>query len=132
MDLAMGMGMPWGFQELLNRKYAIMQQQADTARVGVDAAAGLDRARTAVLPLESEANVAESRARTTNLGLTGQTIIPLANANLGLITAQTYATGAEGDNTRERTTGLRQLNRRRPGTAFGLSPAFGALPRFGM
>lgn len=127
------MGMPPGFQALLDRKYAILQQQADTARVGVDAAANLDRVRANLMPAESQANTAESAARTTNLGLTGRTIIPLANANLGLIGAQTAATGAEAENTTERTVGLRQLNRRRPVSAFGLSSGGlgGGLTRLG-
>lgn len=120
MDYPM-LGMPAGFQALLDRKYAILQQQADTAKVGVDAAANLDRTRAQVLPDQAAADVAESRARTTNLGLTGQTILPLATANLGLIGAQTTNLGAETDNTQERTVGLRQLNRRRPISSFGLS-----------
>ncbi len=127
------MGMPPGFQALLDRKYAIMQQQADTARVGVDAAANLDRVRASILPAESQSNIAESTARTTNLGLTGRTIIPLANANIGLLGAQTDATGAEAEGTRERTVGLRQLNRRRPVSAFGLGGGglSGGLTRLG-
>lgn len=126
-------GMPTGFQELLDRKYSILQQQADTARVGVDAAAGLDRARTIALPGESSANIAESRARTTNLGLTGQTIVPLATANLGLLGAQTANLGAETEGTQERTIGLRQLNRRRPISDFGLGSSLsGGLTRLGL
>jgi hypothetical protein len=133
MDYPM-LGMPAGFQTLLDRKYAILQQQADTAKVGVDAAAALDRTRAQVLPDQAAADVAESRARTTNLGLTGQTILPLATANLGLIGAQTTNLGAETENTTERTIGLRQLNRRRPIGDFGLgggSSLQGGLTRLG-
>lgn len=114
-------GMPGGFQALLDRKYAIMQQQADTARIGVDAAARLDNARATLLPGESEANIAESRARTTNLGLTGQTIVPLANSTIGLQSAQARGLDADTDLTRENTVTVRNANRRRPLSSFGLT-----------
>lgn len=119
----MQFGMPQGFQELLDRKYAILQQQADTSRIGVQAGANLDNTRAHLMPLETDANVAESRARTTNLGLTGQTILPLANSTIGLQGAQGRNLDAETLLTGEQTTSAKQINRVRPLGAYGLGQA---------
>lgn len=83
----------WG--GLLARKYDIMQQNADSQRLGVNAAAELDRTRAGLLPAESAANIALTgaqrglaQANTRNTDETTAYIAPLAKANIGYIGAQ--------------------------------------------
>lgn len=81
--------MPWGFDDLLARKYAIMQQQADAgtlqAQSGATVAnssAALDRARTLLLPAESAANVGQVRAQTGLLGEQAKVVAPVAASGI--------------------------------------------------
>lgn len=118
--MAIQMGMPDGFAALIQRKYDIMQQQADSQRTAVTAGANLDNVKAKLMPGESAANVAESAARTTNLGLTGRTILPLAGAQIGLLGAQTRNTDAGTVGIGLDNVGKAQLVRPRARSAFGL------------
>ena len=119
--MAIQFGMPDGFAALLQRKYDIMQQQADSQRTAVTAGANLDNVKAKLMPGESAANVAEAGARTTNLGLTGRTILPLAGAQIGLLGAQTRNTDAGTVGIGLDNVGKAQDVRRHGRAAFGLS-----------
>lgn len=74
---------------LLDRKYNILQQQADTARLGVNASALLDRTRAGLLPAESRANIANTMAQAglygaqaANVNEETKYVGPLARANI--------------------------------------------------
>lgn len=69
---------------LLGRKYDILQQQADTQRMGMRADANLANVRAGLLPIESKANVGLTEAQT---GFT--------DANAGLATSRARATDEE-------------------------------------
>lgn len=124
---------PWAMQDLLARKYAIMQQQADAAtfgaqtqRIGVQAAAGLDQARAAVVLPESNAQVKNQNAATA-LAMTQNRLLPLTtDANIGLTRAQTGNTIANTALTGEQVTAARMNNRVVPGVASALGNVLGA------
>lgn len=118
--MALQIGMPEGFAALIQRKYDILQQQADSQRTAVTAGANLDNMKAKLMPAESAANVAESAARTTNLGLTGRTIVPLAQAQIGLMGAQTRNTDAGTVGIGLDNVSKAQLTRVRPRSSFGL------------
>lgn len=104
------MGMPYGMADLLAKKYAILQQQADTGqynavsnRIGVDAAAGLDRVKAGILPGESAANIGltraqamEAEARKRNIDENIKWISPLNKANIALMGANTFEARSRG------------------------------------
>lgn len=117
--MTMQFGMPSGFSDLIAKKYAIMQQSTDQQGVAINAAANLDNVRAELMPTESAANVANTRAQTTNLGLTGRTILPLMRSQIGLQGAQVRGINADIGLTRANTTSVEQLTRRRPTSALG-------------
>jgi hypothetical protein len=87
------------FDYFLQRKYQLLQQQANTgdanaqtARLGTTAAAGLDNARARVLPAESAANIAQTGAQTRLIGEQASVVRPVAMAGIGLTKAQTGLT----------------------------------------
>jgi hypothetical protein len=93
----------------LGRKYAILQQQADATTAGVDvaaknaqtnaltgrAAALLDTTRANLLPAESRAGLAKTRAETTLLGEQAATIGPESQARIANIEANTGRTNID-------------------------------------
>lgn len=98
------MAMPPGFQRLLDRKYAILQQQADAMALNAQsnagasaAAAALDRARASVIPEESEANIAQTRAQTGLIGQQAKYYGPRQLAEISGIKADTRATNQNAD-----------------------------------
>src|SRR4051812_9523596 len=102
------------FNAYLAQKYAIMQQQAnaDTTRAGAgllsaQAGAKLDTVRAGLLPGESAANVAQTRAQTQGLLEQNKYIGPLAQSTIGLqgsaakqnlSQSALYGSQAEGEN----------------------------------
>lgn len=103
-------GMPEGMAQLLARKYAIMQQQADAGTISANAGANaanagakLDLTKAKLLPGESEANIgltkaqaglAGAQSRFTGVqadwfGKTAQSQLDLNKANVGYLGAQT-------------------------------------------
>lgn len=87
------------FGYFLNRKYAIMQQQANTAQQQADtqqmvgaAQAGLDKTRTTLLPKESAAGIALQNAQTNLVGEQAKVVAPTAAAQNALTKAQTRNT----------------------------------------
>lgn len=90
------MGDEVGFAGLLQRKYDIMQQQADTAKLGMQASANLDTVRAGLLPKESVANIGLTAAQTALAGAnTRQTDVQTQLAP-GLASANIYNTRAQG------------------------------------
>lgn len=112
------MAAPAGFWAALSRKYDIMQQQADTARMGMVAQANLDTVKAGLLPAESRSQIAVNDANISlagaNTKLTGaktqqtdeetKTIKPLADASIFSTRAQGRLYGAQA-------TGEEQLNK---------------------
>ena len=97
------MAMPFGMAELLSRKYAILQQEADATtqnaqsaalRAGADA--GLTNAQAAgarianqFAPDVARANVAQTRANTNLLGEQAKVIAPESRARIAGLDANT-------------------------------------------
>jgi hypothetical protein len=103
---------------LLARKYDIMQQQADTQRLGIVSAARLDDVKAGLMPSESSANIRlmganalEAGARSRNLDETTKFVGPLAQANIGLMGANAREAGARVGLLGAQTTGENQFNR---------------------
>jgi len=125
------------FNYFLARKYAVLQQQADsgseqaratttnaaTAQMTGAAAANVDNTRAKLMPAESAAQIALQRAQTTLTGNQAQTVIPLANANIANIGANTALTGTQNKVlTRNELTPRSQLF---GGVAMGTTPGMG-------
>lgn len=90
------------FAALLGRKYDILQQDADTSRLGMRASANLNTVRAGLLPAESKAGIGLTTAQTAlaganarNVDETTKTIAPLANASIGLSGSQGRLYGAQ-------------------------------------
>lgn len=116
----------------LGRKYDLMQQQADTQRLGMVADANLTNVKAGLLPAESkaqiglmgsqgrlaEANATQSLAQARNIDETTKFVGPLARSSIGLNSAQARNINAEA-------TGTENLVRMRPwrfGTILGNDP----------
>lgn len=94
--------LPEGMQYFLNRKYAILQQQADatsmnavTGSITGEAQAGLDRTRAAWLPKESAAAIAKTGAETNLIGQQAQIVVPESRARIRNMDAETSYTGTQ-------------------------------------
>ena len=86
----------------LGRKYALQQQAADagtqnakTNALTGEASAALTRAQTSVLPAESAANVAQTKAQTGLIGETTKYFGPEAMARIGKMGAETNFIGTQ-------------------------------------
>lgn len=103
---------------LLQRKYDILQQQADTARLGVNASALLDRTRAGLLPAESSANISNTLAQAglygaqaSNVNEETKYVGPLARANITESGARARQYNASADSTNVDTDYNRHYNR---------------------
>ena len=116
----------------LAQKYAIMQQQADTAKLGMTASANLDTVRAGLMPAESKAGLgltaaqaamANAGARNTDestkyLGLTARANAFNATQQGGLYGAQTV-----GENQMSRYIKARAAGLVNPGDTPGYNPS---------
>lgn len=128
-------GMPAGFAELLRRKYAIMQQEADagTLRAGADvttanSGANLNNIRAGLLPAQARAENLKTEAETGNILETTKYLGPRVKAEIGLMgtqgtnnLAQARLYGKQADGQEVETEGNRILNR---GLGLGLMSPF--------
>ena len=87
---------PVEMQQFLDRKYALLQQNADAATKNAEtgamtgaAAAGLDKVRAALLPAESAAGIAKSGAETNLFNQQASVVVPESKANIAKIGAET-------------------------------------------
>ena len=103
---------------LLNRKYAILQQQADTQRLGVMAGANLDNTRAGLLPYESRANIANTMAQAglydseaANTAERTKYVGPLARSEISESGARSRQYNATADSTNVDTDYQRRFNR---------------------
>ena len=94
------MAIPGDIETFLNRKYAILQQQADAATSNANTAnltgraqAGLDQVRTQLLPKESAASIAKMGAETGLIGQQASVIAPESRARIANLNAETALTG---------------------------------------
>lgn len=86
----------------LGRKYALLQQQADAATTGAQAgaqaslaAAGLTRAQTSVLPVQTDAAIAQQRANTNLLTQQASVVVPESVARRNQMAADTGYTNTQ-------------------------------------
>ena len=93
------MAMPSGMMEFLNRKYAILQQQANattqnaaTAAMTGRAAANLDTVRAGLMPAESQANVGLTKANTQLANINAAWLPRINEANIANTQASTADT----------------------------------------
>jgi hypothetical protein len=100
---------PVDFNYFLQQKYAILKQQADagsessraqttnaaTAAITGRAAANLDNVNAGLRPGESAAQVGLTRAQTALTGNQAQVVIPMANAQIRGLDANTALTGTQ-------------------------------------
>lgn len=103
---------------LISRKYDLLQQEADTARLGMTARANLDNTRAGLMPAESKAgiqltgaqtelagaNAGLAEANTRNVDEATKYVGPIARANI-------FNTRAQGRVYGEQATSAGQLNR---------------------
>jgi hypothetical protein len=127
------------FASFLTRKYDLLQQAQDTARLGMQASANLDTVKAGLLPAESRANInltgaqaGLANATTRQQDEETKTIAPLARASIGLSGSQSRLYGAQA-------TGEEQLNKPAPFRFRGLGTNLGVVDdlvrkslRFGM
>ena len=102
-------GLDWNYY--LNQKYDIQQQAQDAEKQRVAilaknaatqaltgaAAAKLDTTRANLMPAESAASIARTRAETGLIGEQTRYFGPTAEANIANTNANTYFTGIQGD-----------------------------------
>ena len=95
------------FNYFLQRKYAVLQQQADagtsnaasgaiqanSGAIAARAGANLDNTRATLLPAESAATIAQSRAQTRLIGEQANVVAPESMARIAGMTADTALTG---------------------------------------
>lgn len=110
--------LPFGLAELLGRKYAIQQQQADAqttqagaAKTAAESGAKLDLARADLLPGQINAEIALSNARRGLLGEQAKFFGPTAEAGIFETTQRGKLFGAQAGKTGAETRGIRQLNK---------------------
>lgn len=99
-------GMPAGFDDLIRRKYDILQQQADASTATARAAANLDSVKAGLMPRQTAADIAKINA---DIGLTNMQTRwfgPTAQANIGLARANAFQSLAAGALTNEQSRGL--------------------------
>lgn len=123
-------GMPAGFQDALNTKYALLAQDSAARANAANAEANINNTRAGLLPAESAANIGLTgaqaglaRANTANVNENTQYVAPLARASI-------FNTTAQGQVARQTAIGEYQLNRLSgtlPGAGYGPG---GGLPQF--
>lgn len=92
-------GMPSGFAELLQEKYAQMRLTATAQADSLGAAAGLDRVKTKLLPGQTEAEIGKINAETGMIGEQARQVAPLARGLLGLQSSQARGLDATTEGT---------------------------------
>jgi hypothetical protein len=112
-------GMPYGFQQALDRKYAILAQDTAARANAANADANLTNVRAGLLPAESAANVGltvaqtgQARAQTHSIDENTKFVKPLAEASI-------FNTKAQGTLFGQQAYGEYQLNRLSPTLAGG-------------
>lgn len=101
----------------LQRKYDIMQQNADTNRMGMVSSVNLDNVRARLLPDQTAADIGRVRAETSQIGAQTSQIGPLARAQIGLYGAQARNYNSTAASADEDTAYTKRYNAR---GAFGL------------
>lgn len=92
------------FNYFLKQKYQLLRQQADaqtqnanTNQTAAQAAARLDNVRATLLPDESAANIAQTRAQASLLGEQAKVVAPESRARIANTNADTRAIGIGAD-----------------------------------
>lgn len=110
-------GLPPGMEQLLRRKYDILQQQADSGTTSANAnataanaAARLDRTRADLLPEEARVNNELTRQRGRLMGQQADFFGRTAEAEIANLLAQAGLNRARGANVAADTESRRQIN----------------------
>jgi hypothetical protein len=124
-------GMPFGFEEALNRKYSIMAMEAKARAGAADADAKLTNVKAGLLPAESNANVGLTRAQTGLAGAQTRSVDENTKFVAPLAKASIFNTRAQGSLFGQQAVGEYQLNRMSPTLAGGKGRGLGlAVPKF--
>jgi hypothetical protein len=110
-------GMPPGFEELLQRKYNIMQQQADSGLMAARAASNLDTVKAGLMPAESRAQIEKMladrgliNAQAATVAETTKYVGPLARADIGYKSSASGLNRANSANIGQETESKKQIN----------------------
>jgi hypothetical protein len=121
-------GMPYGFQQDLDRKYAILAQDTAARANAANAEANVNNTRAGLLPAESAANVGltvaqtgQSKAQTRSIDENTKFIEPLAKASI-------FNTAAQGSLYGQQAYGEYQLNRLSPTLGGGKGSGRAGIP----
>lgn len=96
-------GAPFGFEQALAAKYAILAQQARAQETAANAAARLDDARALVVPRQADADIGKTNAEAALTRENTKYVGPLANASI-------FNTKAQGALFGQQALGESQLN----------------------
>lgn len=124
-------GMPPGFAALIQRKYDILQQQADANMLAARSGANLDNVRAGLMPDQVRAEVARQEAEARLTAENTKQVAPLARANIGLMGAQSRNYISNAGLNDAQAEGERSLNLPAIGQSFGmtLSPSLTRLSK---
>jgi hypothetical protein len=124
-------GMPYGFQEALDRKYALMAQDTAARANAANADANLTNTRAGLLPAESKANVGLTVAQTGLAGAQARGVDENTKFVKPLAEASIFNTRAQGTLFGQQAAGEYQLNRLSPTLANkspGMQVGSGGMP----
>jgi hypothetical protein len=107
-------GMPYGFQQALDRKYALIAQDTAARANAANADAGLTNVRAGLLPAESKANIGLTTAQTGLAGAQTKSVNENTKFVKPLAEASIFNTKAQGTLFGQQAAGEYQLNRLSP------------------
>jgi hypothetical protein len=107
-------GMPYGFQEALDRKYALLAQDTASRAAAANADANLTNVRAGLLPAESKANIGLTGAQTGLAGAQARSVDENTKFIKPLAQASLFNTKAQGALYGQQALGESQINRLSP------------------
>jgi hypothetical protein len=124
------MGMPYGMADLLARKYAILQQGADSETMRAKATSealgrtsvaesNLDNVRAGLLPQQADAEVKRMLAEEARIREETKYVDDLAKSSIGLNSANAYNARQQGGLYGAQTTQTGQLTKMLPRSGYG-------------
>lgn len=118
-------GMPYGFKEALDRKYAILAADTAARANAANAEANVNNTRAGLMPAESKANIGLTTAQTGLAGAQTKSVNENTKFVKPLAEASIFNTRAQGSLFGQQAYGEYQLNRLSP-TLAGKVPVPGA------
>ena len=130
--MQLNFAMPYGFQDMLDRKYAIQAQDVSARANAANADANLTNVRAKLLPTESAANVGLTKAQTGLAGAQTDSVKENTKFVAPLARASIFNTTAQGSLYGQQAIGEFQLNRLSPTMAGGKAkPGATGMPAWG-